>query len=214
MHHLRELRAQRTVGADAARHHQALKAGLIQRAFALDHQRIHHRVFKRAGDIGTRLLTVIVIADGIRREGFQPGEAEIQPRTVSHWAREDKAPFRTLRGHFRQHRAARVIQTQQLGGFVEGFTSGIVDRLAQQLVLANARDANQLRMTAGDQQRHKRERRRIVFQHRRQKMPFHMVNRNRWHIPREGQRTADRCADQQRADQTRTCGIGHGINIG
>jgi hypothetical protein len=32
-------------------------------------------------------------------------------------------------------------------------------------------------MAAGNQQRHKRELRRILFQHRCQKMPFHMVNR-------------------------------------
>jgi hypothetical protein len=107
----------------------------------------------------------------------------------------------------------RVIQPQQLGGFVERFTGRVVDRLAQQFVLANARHANQLRMAAGNQQRHKREFRRIIFQHRRQQMPFHMVNRNRRNIPRERQRTANRCANQQRADQTRACGIGNGIDI-
>ena len=69
-------------------------------------------------------------------------------------------------------------------------------------------------MSTGDQQCHKREFRRILFQHRRQKVPFHMVNRDGRHVPREGQRTANRRADQQRADQTRPRGIGHGINIG
>ena len=69
-------------------------------------------------------------------------------------------------------------------------------------------------MAAGDQQRHKREFRRILFQHRCQKVPFHMVNRDGRHIPREGQRTANGRTDQQRADQTRTRSVGYGINIG
>ncbi len=146
MHHLGQLRAQRAVGADATGHHQTLKAGLIQRALALDHQRIDHRIFERAGNIGPGLLAVIIIADSVGREGFQPGEAEIQPWPVGHRAREDKAPFRSLRRHSGQHWAARVIQPQQLGGFVERFTGGVVDRLAQQFILANARHADQLGM--------------------------------------------------------------------
>ena len=213
MHHLRQLRTQRTVSADATRHHQALKAGLIQRAFTLDHQRIDHRIFECASDVRTGLLAVIVIADGIGGEGFQAGEAEIQPRTVGHWTREDKTPLRALRRHFREHRAARVIQTQQLSGFVEGFSGSVINRLAQQLILANTRHANQLGMAARDQQRHKREFGWILFQHRCQKMPFHMVNRNGRNIPREGQGTAHRRTDQQRADQTRACRVGDGINI-
>ncbi|CNU20880.1 Uncharacterised protein [Salmonella enterica subsp. enterica serovar Bovismorbificans] len=68
-------------------------------------------------------------------------------------------------------------------------------------------------MSAGDQQRHKRELRRVIFQHRRQQMPFHMVYRNGRHIPGKCQRTPDGCADQQRADQARACGIGHRVDI-
>jgi hypothetical protein len=40
-----------------------------------------------------------------------------------------------------------------------------------------------------------------------------MVHRDRRNIPRERQRTPDRRANQQRADQTRACGIGNGIDI-
>jgi hypothetical protein len=68
-------------------------------------------------------------------------------------------------------------------------------------------------MAAGNQQRDKRELRRIIFQHRRQQVPFHMVYRDRRHVPGERQRTANRRADQQRADQARTRGIGNGIDI-
>ena len=146
MHHLREFCTQRAVGADAPGHHQTLKAGLFQCAFAFDHQGIDHRVFERTGDISTGLLAIVVIANGIGREGFQTGKAEIQPWTVSHRTREDETPFRALRCHFREHRTARIIQTQQFGRFVEGLTGCVVNGLAEQLILANPRYANQLGM--------------------------------------------------------------------
>ena len=57
----------------------AFEAGLLQRTLAFDHQRIHYRIFKGAGDIGARLFVTVMFANGIRREGFQAGEAEVQP---------------------------------------------------------------------------------------------------------------------------------------
>jgi hypothetical protein len=52
---------------------------LLQRAATFNHQRIHDRIFKRAGDIGAGLLVVAVAANGVRGKGLQAGEAEIQP---------------------------------------------------------------------------------------------------------------------------------------
>ena len=83
-----------------------LKAGLFQRAATLNHQRIHDRVFKRAGNIGAGLIVIAVAADGVRGKSLEAREAEIQPRAVGHQAREDKAPFGAQGGHLRQHRAA------------------------------------------------------------------------------------------------------------
>ena len=109
LHHFRQLRAQRTISADASRHHQPFKAGLFQRAATLNHQRIHDRVFKRAGNIGAGLVVIAVAADGVRGKSLEARKAEIQPGAVGHRAREDKAPFGALGGHLRQHRAAGII---------------------------------------------------------------------------------------------------------
>ena len=68
-------------------------------------------------------------------------------------------------------------------------------------------------MAAGNQQRDKRILRRIIFQHRRQQVPFHMVYRDRRHVPGEGQRAAYRRADQQRANQAGARRIRNGIDI-
>lgn len=44
-------------------------------------------------------------------------------------------------------------------------------------------------------------------------MSFHMVYRDGGHIPCKRQRTSNGCADEQRADQPRSCGIRHRINL-
>ena len=48
------------IGADATRHHQALQAGGIQGAPALDHQRIDHGFLEGSGDIGAGLVIEFV----------------------------------------------------------------------------------------------------------------------------------------------------------
>ena len=50
-----QLRAQALVGADAAGDHQRVAAGRIQRALALDRQRVDHRVLEAARDVGAGL---------------------------------------------------------------------------------------------------------------------------------------------------------------
>ena len=187
---------------------------MLEGTFAFDRQRIHHRILEGAGDVGTRLIVVAVGANGVGGEGFQPGEAEVQPRTIGHRPREGETPRRALLRHLRQHRPAGIIQAEQLGGFVERFAGGIVDRLAQQCILTDAGDADQLSVATGDQQRDERERRRVIFQHRRQQVAFHVVYRHCRHVPGERQRTPDGSADQQRAYQARPGGISHAVDIG
>ena len=186
---------------------------MLQRALALDHQGIDHRILEGAGDIGARLRVVRILTNGIGGKGLQAGKAKVEPGTIGHRTREGKTSRHALLRHFRQHRAAGIVEPQQLGGFVEGFAGGVVDRLAQQRILADAGYANQLGMAARHQQRHKRELRWVFLQHRRQQMPFHMVYRNRRHLPREGERAADSGADQQRADQARSRRIGDSVDL-
>ena len=68
---------------------------------------------------------------------------------------------------------------------------------------AHALNAHQHGVATGYQQRYKRERRRIRFQHRRQQMPLKVVNRDGRDAPRQRQRGCKPCSYQQRADQSR-----------
>jgi hypothetical protein len=54
---------------------------------------------------------------------------------------------------FRQRRPPGVAETQQLCGLVEGLAGGVVERFAEQFVIADPRHAHQLRMPARYQQR-------------------------------------------------------------
>ena len=213
MHHDRHLLAQCAVSADATGNHQTLKAGLIQRTLTFDRQRIHHRIFKGAGDVSTGLSIIIIGADGISGKGFQAGEAEIQARTIGHRTREGKTSRRALLRHLRQHWPARIIQPKQLGRFVERFTRGIIDRFTQQRVFTNAGDANQLRMSARHQECDKRKFRRILFQHRRQQVAFHMVDRHGGDFPGKRQGAANGGTNQQRTDQSRACRVSHRVDL-
>ncbi len=110
-------------------------------------------------------------------------------------------------------RPARVRQPHQLGGLVEGLAGGIVQGFAQQLVIADAAHIHQLRMAARHQQCHERRLRRVLFQQRRQQMPFHVVHADGRHFQRERQRPSRRRAHQQRTHQPRAGGIGHTVDI-
>ena len=117
-------------------------------------------------------------------------------------------------GQFGDFRPARVIQAHHLRGFVESFAGRIVERLAEQAVLANAIDLNQLRMPTGDQQSDERKFRRFRLQHRCQQVAFHVVHTKRRYAPGKRQRLCAGSTDQQRADQARTRSVGDCIDLG
>ena len=68
-------------------------------------------------------------------------------------------------------------------------------------------------MAAAHQQRHEREVRTVLFQHRRQQVPLHMVHRHRRQAPAVGQAAADAGAHQQRPGQPRAGGERHTVEL-
>jgi hypothetical protein len=68
-------------------------------------------------------------------------------------------------------------------------------------------------VATGDQQRQVRKRWRVDLEQRRQQMPFEVMNRNRGHFPRVGQRPAECGAGQQRSDQAGAGGVGHAVDL-
>ncbi len=106
-----------------------------------------------------------------------------------------------LRGQRGQRRAARIPQSEQLGGLVERLAGGVVDCLAQHLVAPHAVHPHQLRVAAGHQQRDERELRWIGRQERRHQVAFQVVHAQRRLAERGRQRARDARAHQERAGQ-------------
>jgi N6-L-threonylcarbamoyladenine synthase len=91
---------------------------------------------------------------------------------------------------------------------------GIVQRFAQQFVLAHAVHAHELRMAAGHQQRHERELGRVRCQQRRQQVAFQVVHAQHRLVERQPLAARDRRADEQGARQARTLRVRDGIDVG
>ncbi len=85
------------------------------------------------------LLRMVLAAKVFRPEKLKssPGRSVI--------GRGRQSGLRCPGRHFRQHRPAGIIQSQQLRRLIKGFARRIVNRLAQQFILTNTGDANQLR---------------------------------------------------------------------
>ena len=215
--HLFQAAAQRLVGADAAGDHQVLQAGLLQGATALDQQGLDHRGLERQGDVTAGLLAVVAGLDatlpGVQGKGLEPAEAEVQAGAIGHRPREHEAARSAELRQAGDFRTAGIAQADQLGGLVEGFAGGVVHRFAKQLVATDAVHPHQLGVTAGNQQGDEREPRRLLFQHRRQQVPFHVVHADRRHAPGEGHRLGTGSPHQQGADQAGTGGIGDRVDI-
>ena len=157
-----ELFAQQAVGPHTAGHHQALHARLLHGFDGFFDQHLNNRRLRAGRQIGLVRGQVgpqfIRLGEHCR---FQAGKGKVQITAVQ----QGPGQFKRLRvaafGQLGQLRPARVRQAQQLGRFVKGLASGIVNRLAQNRVLAHAIDAHQLGMPPRNQQRHKRKLRRI-----------------------------------------------------
>src|SRR5690606_20042036 len=159
---------------------------------AFDRQRIDHCLLKRQGDVTASLLAIITglaaALPGSEGGSLEAAEAEIQPWAISHRTWKDETPRSTALGQRRDFRATGVAQPHQFGSLVEGFTGGIVHRLTQQLVTANAVYAHQLRMPTRNQQGDERERWRLFFEHGRQQMAFHMMHADGRYAPGKSHR--------------------------
>ncbi len=164
------------------------------------------------------MLTVVPGADtllpGVQGERLQPAETEIQARTVAHRPREHEAPIDPLCGQPGDFRPTGIIEAHHFGSFVERFAGGIVEGFAQQFVLADSINPDELRMAARDQQSDEREFWRLRLQHRRQQVAFHVVHAQGRNPPGKGQRLGAGSAHQQRPHQARAGGVGDAIDLG
>ena len=190
---------------------------MLEGPLAFDSEGVDHCLLERQGYVAASLLGVVArrltLLPGIQGKGLQAAEAELQPRAVSHWPRKFEAPRRTAQRQTGNLRTTGILQPHQLGGLVECLARRIIQRLAEQLVLTDAIDPNQLGMPARHQQSDERKSRRLFFQHRRQQMAFHMVHTERRNIPGERQCLGTGRSHEERTDQAGAGGVGDGVDV-
>ncbi len=146
--------ADASIGAHPAGHHQIFQAGLGDSARHLDSQRVGDSHLETRGNIGGALLIKRrTLADLVPKRGLQSAETEIKPRPIDHGARKPERLGITTERELRDGGAAREPQPQQTRHLVESFAHGIIKRLSEQSVFANGIDAEDLCVSAGDQQR-------------------------------------------------------------
>ena len=212
--HAGERRAEPAVRAHAAGDDECPQPGRLEGAAALDHQRVDDGILERAGHVGPKALVAALALQSIACERLEAAEAEIESRPVRHRAREPEAIGVAGEGEVRERGAAGVRETEQRRDLVERLPRRIVHRLPEDAVRPDRRDFDELGMSTRDEQREERERGRVGLQHRGEQVAFHVMDRERRHVPRTGQAPAERGADQQRPHQSRTRGIGHAVDVG
>ena len=113
---------------------------------------------------------------------------------------------------FVDRRTTRIAELEEPRHLVERLTGGVVDRLAEQAVLAVPAHLDQHRVAARHEQHDERELERRIFEERRVAVRLEVVDADERHVPRQRQRLGRRDADQQGADQARPDGAGDGID--
>ena len=102
-------------------------------------------------------------------------------------------------------RAAGIGQAQQLGGLVERFADGVIERRAEPLVVADAAHGHDLRVAAG-REKQAIGKRRVVDQPCRQRMRFKMIDGDQRLVGDQRDRLGGGQPDDDTADQAGSCG--------
>ena len=143
---------------------------------------------------------------------FQAGEGEIRARTSRQRARQGEALGVSASGALFDARPAGIPKAEQLGGLVESFTRGVVNRGAEAFVVSDAMDGDKLGVSAGNQQQQVRESE-LIGQSRGEGMAFEVVDGEQRFARSPGERFCAGQPDDQAPDQARPGGGGDGINL-
>ena len=139
--------ANRLVGGDAAgANERRRRADLVAKHLHPGAQPIHHhlahRLLKRGAKVGD--VGVAQRRDFLRfkaQRGFQPRQREVRVRPPNHGTRQRKPFGVALRGLLLDQRSAGIAEAEELGGLVEGFADGVVERAAEAQIIADAAHA-------------------------------------------------------------------------
>jgi hypothetical protein len=107
---------------------------------------------------------------------------------------------------------ARVAETEEFRGLVEGLARRVVLGLAEDPVAPDARNLHQHRVPARDLQGHERKVGRVRLEPGGEKMSLQVMHAHHRHAPGIAERTPEAGADEQRPDQPRARRIRNPVN--
>ena len=198
-----QARAQRRIRTDAAGDDEAVAPGRGERSHGLAREDVDDRRLRRRREIGACLLAGRIEARRVRSHGrLQASERKVERVSLR------EGPGQRVRlgiaelGESRQCRSAGVAEAEQLGRLVERLAGGVVDGVAEERVAADIGDVEELRVTAGNQQRDKGKGRRVRRKERRQHVSFQVMDADGRPAERGGQRAGDSRADEQGTRQS------------
>ncbi len=181
-------------------------------------ENIDHRVLELARDVGPARVVERtagrLAAHERQRRGLEAAEAHVEVAARKHRPRQRHGAVPSRLREARQRRSAGIRQTEQLGRLVEGLAGRVVLGVAQQPVLPDARDFEQLAVTAGHQQRDERKPGLRLGEQRREQMALHVMHADRGLAQRVAERAGDARAHQQRAGQAGPLRVGDAVEVG
>ncbi len=175
--------------------------GLVQRTARAVDNALGHSHLEGSAEVGD-----ILVRERDQRSRLMP-DSRLQSRerkvwllAAKHGPRQREPAGITLRSRALDSRTAGLTQAEKLRRLVEGFAQRVVDGRPQTLVTANIPDELQLRMPAGNEQKHIG-RPEAVGQADGQRMRFEMINSQQRKSVRQGNgfcrgQTNDQAADQ------------------
>ena len=125
---------------------------MLHRGERLGGQHVNDGGLDFGGEIGAGDRVQRALPDHRQHRSLQSAEAEVEAAARDHGAWQGKAACFSGRGKPGQGRPAGVAQSEQLGGLVECFARGVIQRLAQEPVLAYSGNVHQLGVAAGNEQ--------------------------------------------------------------
>ncbi len=215
---VRQAPAQIDVRADTTRNQESQVPRLLDGSNALGDERVDNRRLERGGQIRALRLSqcaagfLLLALDNSPHGSFQPAEAHVEP-AIDKWPGEAEACRVTNLGQPGDCRPARVRQPEQAGHLVERLARGVVARVAEQAVAAEAGNIHEHAVPARYEQCNERKLQCLGFESADQEMRLHMVDRHRRYAEPVSRRCGKGASNHQRADQAGAGCIGYAIEV-
>ncbi len=193
-----------------------LRTRLLEGAPRLGHLNVHHRLLEACADIGdvelaARRALLVHVGDHRR---LQPREREPKVARVHHRTREGNRVGIALGPESRDHRTARIPQAKRLRHLVEGLAHRIVDRRAEDLVIAPIAHVDEHGVAARHKRDHGGRRERIVADLVRVQMTFfEVVHADERNIARPRRALRKRHAHHERTEKPGSVRDRDGVEI-